>query len=140
MFLLLIYWTNLFNKTPLEDSAYIEICFINNIKQIAIVNSKETAEDFAAIEIINVLSNKDKKCELSLINSQDHLQVTIQESSINDPEPLTSSQTTKPITLNNNRVENTNSYKMKKDNNLITSSFSTKIFKKCFKCIYRPPN
>ena len=56
----------------------------------------------------------DEKCELSLINSIEHLHVTIQESSINDPKPSTSSQIIKPITSNNNRVKNTNPYRMKK--------------------------
>ena len=51
--------------------------------------------------MINSLSNKDEKCELSLINSLEHLHVTIQQSSINDPEPSTSSQISKPITSNN---------------------------------------
>ena len=82
---------------------------------------------------------KEGKCELSLINSLEHLNVTIQESSINDPKPSTSSQITKPITLNNNRDKNTNSYKMKTNNNHTASSFSTKRLKKCFKCGYRPP-
>ena len=127
-------------KSSSEDSAYIAICFFNNIKQIGIANSIETAKDFAAIKVINSLSHKDEKCELSLINSLDHFYVTIQESSINDPKPLTSSQITKLITSNNNRVKNTNSYKMKKNNNHTTSSFSTKSFKKCFKCRYKPPN
>ena len=127
-------------KTSSEDSAYIEICFINNIKQIGIANSIETAKDFAAIKVINSLSHKDEKCELSLINTIEHLHETIQESSINDPKPSRSSQITKPITSNNNRDKNTNSYKMKNNNNHTTSSFSTKSFKKCFKCGYRPPN
>ena len=48
------------------------IGFINNTKQIGIANSIETAKDFAGIKIINSLSNKDKKCELSLINSLEH--------------------------------------------------------------------
>ena len=62
----------------------------------------------------------------------------IQESSINDPKPLTSSQITKPITSNNKRVKNTNSYKMKMNNNLTTSSFCTKSFKKFKKfLVYR---
>ena len=124
----------------MKDSTYIAICFINNIEQIEIANSIETAEDFAAIKIIYSLSHKDEKCELSIINSLEHLHVTIQESSINDPKPSTSSQMKKPITLNNNCVKNANSYKMKKDNNLTTSSFSTKSFRKCFQCGYRPPN
>ena len=47
-------------KTLLEDSTYIAICFIN-VKQIRIANSIETAKDFAAIKIINSLSNKDEK-------------------------------------------------------------------------------
>ena len=58
-------------KTSLEYSTYIAICFINNIKQIGIANSIETAKDFAAIKMINSLSHKDEKCELSLINSLD---------------------------------------------------------------------
>ena len=86
---------------------------INNIKQIGIANSIETAKDFADIKIINSLSHKDENCELSLINSLEHFYVTIQESSINDPKPSTSSQITKPITSNNNSVKNTNSYKKK---------------------------
>ena len=49
-----------------------------------------------------------------MINSLEHLHVTIQESSIKDPKPSTSSQITKPITSNNNGDKNTNSYKMKK--------------------------
>ena len=49
------------------------------------------------------------------MNSLEHLHVAIQESSINDQEPSTSSQITKSIaSKNNNRVKNTNSYKMKK--------------------------
>ena len=96
-------------KTSSKDSTYIAICFINNIKQIGIANSIETPKDFAAIKVINSLSHKDEKCELSLINSLEHLQVTNQESSINDPKPSTSSQITKPITSNNNRDKNTNS-------------------------------
>ena len=127
-------------KTSSKDSTYIAICFINNIKQIGIANSIKTAKDFAAIKVINSLSHKDEKCELRLINSLEHLHVTIQESSINDPKPSTSSQITKPITSNNNRDKNTNSYKMKTNNNHTASSFSTKSFKKCFKCGYRPPN
>ena len=90
--------------------------------------------------MINSLSHKDEKCELSLTNSPEHLHVTIQKSSINDPKPSKSSQTTKPITSNNNRVKNPNSYKMKKNNNLTTSSFCTKSFEKCFTYGYRPPN
>ena len=101
-------------KTSSEDSAYIAICFINNIKQIGIAKSIETAKDFAAINVINSLSHKDEKCELSLINSLENLHVPIQESSMNDPKPSTSSQITKPITSNNNRDKNTNSYKIKK--------------------------
>ena len=101
-------------KTSSKDSTYIAICFINNIKQIGMANSIKTAKDFAAIKIINSLSQKDEKCEHNLINSLEHLHVTIQESSINDPKPSMSSQITKPITSNNNRDKNTNSYKMKK--------------------------
>ena len=127
-------------KTSLEDSEYISNCFINNIKQIGIANSIETAKDFAAIKVINPLSHKDEKCELSLINSLEDLHVTIQESSINDPKPSTNSQITKPITSKNNRDKNTISYKMNKNNNHTTSSFSMKSFKKCLKCGYRPPN
>ena len=52
-------------KTLLEDSQYIAVCVINNNNQIEIANSIETAKDFAAIKIINSLSIKDKKCELS---------------------------------------------------------------------------
>ena len=95
-------------KTSSEDSAYIAICFINIIKQIGIASSIETAKDFAAIKVTNSLSHKDEKCELSLINSLEHLHVTIQESSTNDPKPSTSSQIIKSITSNNNRVKNTN--------------------------------
>ena len=40
--------------------------------------------------MINSLSHKDEKCERSLINYLEHLHVTIQESSINDPKPSTS--------------------------------------------------
>ena len=86
-------------KTSSEDSAYVAICFINNIKQIGIVNLIETAKDFAAIKVINSLSHKNEKCELSLINRLEHLHVTIRESSINDPKPSTSSQITKPIQI-----------------------------------------
>ena len=100
-------------KTSLADSAYIAICFINNIEQIGIENTIKTAKDFAAIKMINSLSHKDVKRELSLLNSLEHLHVMIQESFINDPKPSASSQITKPIT-SNNRVTNTNSYKMKK--------------------------
>ena len=124
-------YTVLRMKTSSKDSTYKAICFINNIKQIGIANSIKTAKDFAAIKVINSLSQKDEKCQLSLINSLEHLHVTIQESSIIDPKPSTSSQITKPIILNNNRDKNTNSYKMKRNNNHITSSFSTKSFKKC---------
>ena len=67
--------------------------YINNIKQIGIANSIETAKDFAC---------------------------------------STSSQITKPITSNNNRDKNKNSYKIEKNNNHTTSSFSTKSFKKMF--------
>ena len=74
----------------------------------------ETAKDFTAIKVINSLSHKDEKCELNLINPLEHLHVTIQESSINDPKPSTSSQITKTITSNNNRFKNTYSYKMNK--------------------------
>ena len=66
------------------------------------------------MKVINSLSHKDEACELSSINSLEYLQLTIQESSINDPKPSASSQITKPITLNNNRVKNTNSYKITK--------------------------
>ena len=78
--------------------------------------------------MINSLSHKDEKFELSLINSLENLHVKIQKSAINYPKPSTSSQITKPITSNSNRVKNTNSYKMKKGNNLTTSSFSKKSF------------
>ena len=67
-------------KTSSKDSTYIAICFINDIKQIGIANSIETAKDFAAINMINSLSHKDEKCDLSLINSLEHLHVTIQQS------------------------------------------------------------
>ena len=86
-------------RTSSKDSTYIAICFINNIKQIGIASSIKTAKDFAAIKVINSLSQKDEKCKLSLINSLEHLHVTIQESSINDPKPSTSSQITKPIQI-----------------------------------------
>ena len=62
------------------------------------------AKDFAAAKVIYSLSHKDEKCELSLMNSLKHLHVTIQELSTNNPKPSTSSQITKPITSNNNRV------------------------------------
>ena len=101
-------------KTSLEDSTYIETSFVNNIKQIGTVNPTETAKDFVVVQIINSLSHKDEKCELRLINSLDHLHVTIQESSINDPKPSTSSQITEPITSNKNPVKNTISCTMKK--------------------------
>ena len=127
-------------KTSTEDWKYIAICFINSIKQIGIANTIETAKDFAAIKVINSPWHKDEKCELSFINLLEHLHLTIQESSINDPKPSTSNRIKKPITSNNNRDKNTNSYKIKKNNNHTTSSFSTKSFKKCFKCGYRPPN
>ena len=103
------------------------------MKQIGIPNSIETA-DLADIKIMNSLWH-DEKCELSLINSLENLHVTIKESSINGPKPSTSRQITKPITSNNNHVKNTNSCKMKKNN---LTSFSTKSFKKCCKCGYRP--
>ena len=64
----------------------------------------DTAKDFAAIRIINFLLQKDEKCELRLINSLLHF--TIQEPSINDPKPSTSSQIIKPSTSNNNPVKN----------------------------------
>ena len=51
-------------KTSLEDSTHIAVCFINNIKQIGIANSIETAKDFAAIKTINSFLNKDEKCEI----------------------------------------------------------------------------
>ena len=51
-------------KTLLEDSTYTKIWFINSVKWIGIANSIETAKDFAAIKMINSLSNKDKKCEI----------------------------------------------------------------------------
>ena len=40
--------------------------------------------------MINSLLHKDKKCELNLIDSLEHLHVTIQELPINDPKPSTS--------------------------------------------------
>ena len=64
-------------KTSPKDSTYIAICFINNMKQIGIANSIETAKNFAVIKVINSLSHKDEKCELSLISSLEHLHVTI---------------------------------------------------------------
>ena len=69
-------------KTSLKDSTYIAICFINDIKQIGIVHTIKTAKNFAAIKMINSLLQKDKICEVNLINSLEHLHVTIQESSI----------------------------------------------------------
>ena len=48
-------------KTSSENSAYIAICFSNNIKQIGIANSIETAKNFAVIKVINSLSHKDNK-------------------------------------------------------------------------------
>ena len=55
-----------------------------------------------------------------MINSLEYLHVTIQELSINDPKPSTSSQMTKPISSNYNRDKNTNAYKMNKNNNHTT--------------------
>ena len=75
---------------------------------------------------------------MNLITSLEHLHVTTQESTINDPEPSTSGQITKPSTSNNSRFKNTNSY-FKKTSISITSPFSGKSFKKCFKYGYRPP-
>ena len=39
-------------KTYLEDSKYLEICFINDFKRIGIANAIKTAKDFAAINSI----------------------------------------------------------------------------------------
>ena len=64
-------------KNSSKASTYIEICFINNIKQIGIANSIETAKDFAAIKVTNSLSHKDEKCELSLINSLEYSNINI---------------------------------------------------------------
>ena len=102
-------YTVLRTKASLEDSTYIAICFINNIKQIEIAHSIEASKDFAAMKMINSLSPEFEKCQLSLINSLEHLHVTNQESSTNYPKPLTSSQITKPITSNNDRVKNVTS-------------------------------
>ena len=125
-------------KTSSKNSTYIAICFINDIKRIGIGNTIKTAMDFAAIKTINSLLQKDKKCEVNLINSLEHLHVTIQESLINDPKPSTSGQITKPNI--NSRFKNINPYKIKRNNTSTTSPFSGKSFKKCFKCGYRPPN
>ena len=111
-------------KSLLENSTYIAICFIKDIKKIGIANSIETAKDFAAIKIINSLSNKNEKCQLSLINSLENLHVAIQESFINGPKASISNQITKPSTSNNIRVKNTKLYKMKQIN-IFTTSFST---------------
>ena len=46
--------------------------------------------------MINSLLQKDKKCEIILINSLEHLHVTIQDSPINDSKPSTSGQITNP--------------------------------------------
>ena len=89
---------------------------------------------------MNSLLQKDKKCEINTINSLEHFDVTIQESSINDPKPSTSVQITKPSTSNNSHFKNTNPYTIKRNNISTTSPYSGKRFKKCFKCGYRPPN
>ena len=68
--------------------------------------------------MINSLLQKDKKCGVNLINSLEHLHVTIQESPINGPKPSTSGQVTKSNTSNDSRFTNINPYK----------------------CRYRPPN
>ena len=127
-------------KTLLEDSTCIAICFINDIKHIGIANTIKTAKDFAAIKIIISFLRRDKICEVKLIKSLEHLHVTIQESSINNLKPSTSSQMTKASTFNNNRFINTNPCKIKGNNISNTSPFSGKSFKKCFKCGYRLPN
>ena len=90
--------------------------------------------------MINSLLQKDKKCEVNLTNSLEHLHVTIQESPINDPKPSASGQITKSNTSNNSRFTNINPYKIKRNNISTTSPFSGKSFKKCFKCGCRPPN
>ena len=118
----------------------MEICFIDDIKRIGIANITKTAKDFAAIKIINSLLQKDKKCGVNLVNSLENLHVTIQESPINDPQPLKSGQITRPSTSNNSRFKNTNSYKIKRTNISTKSSFSGKSFKKSFKYGYRLPN
>ena len=100
-------------KTSSKDSTYIEICFNNDIKRIGIANTIKTAKDFAAITMINSLLQKDKKCEVNLINSLENLHVTIQESPINDPKPSISGQITKPNTSNNSCFKNINPYKIK---------------------------
>ena len=63
------------------------------------------------------------------MNSLEHFHVTILDSSINDAKPSTSSQITKPITSNNNRVKNKNSYKMKKKKILLHHLSLRKAFK-----------
>ena len=90
--------------------------------------------------MINCLLKKDKKCEVNLINSLDHLHVTIQESPMNDPKPSTSGQIIKPNISNNSRFKNINPHKITRNNISTTSPFSGKSFKKCFKCGYRPLN
>ena len=92
------------------------------------------------MKMIDSLLQKDRKCEINLINSLEHLHVTIQESPVNDSKPSTSSQITKPNTSNNSRFKNINPYKIKRNNISTTSPFSGKGFTKCFKCGYRPPN
>ena len=89
--------------------------------------------------MINSLFQKDKECEVNLMNSLEHLHGTIQESPLNNPKPSTSGQITKPNTFNNSRFKNINPYKIKRNNIYTTSPFSGKSFKKCFKCGCRHP-
>ena len=81
--------------------------------------------------MINSFLQKDKKCEVNLINLLEHLHVTIQELPINDPKPSTSGQITKPNTSNNSRFKNINPYQIKRNNISTTSPFSGRSFKKC---------
>ena len=103
-------------KTSFEDSTYIAISFLNDIKRIGIANTIKAAKDFAAIKMINSLLQKDKKCEVNLLNSLEHLHVRIQELPINDPKSSTSGQITKPNISNNTPFKNINPYKIKRNN------------------------
>ena len=47
-------------KTSLQDSTYIAIFFINDIKRIGIANTIKTEKDFEAIKMINSLLKKIK--------------------------------------------------------------------------------
>ena len=74
--------------------------------------------------MINSLLQKDKKCEVNLINSLEHFHVTIQEAPINDPKPSTNGEITKRSTSNNSCFKKKNPYEIKRNNISTTSPFS----------------